>query len=753
MEKKKCIEVSMILLIMTSSIFCTGGWSEFQITAHLSDQKHPAIYGDIIVWQDKRNGGYDIYGYNLLSEIEFPICTVSHWQESPAIHGSTVVWQDVRNGDRDIYGYNLSTESEFPICIASGDQTKSAIHGDIVVWQDNRNGYADIYAYDISTSTEMPIVTLVNSIQSNPAVYEHIIIWEDHRNGAGDIYGYDLQTSTEFPIVTVKRGQRFPDIYENMVVYQDFRNGNWDIYYYDLATSKEYQITTDTFNQERPAIYGNMVVWQDNRNGNLDIYGYDLQTSTEFQITTDEANQLWPDIYDNKVVWFDDRNGNNDIYGAEYELVQGWTPVKKVSTHTDNMDNEDRDPQIGTDGYGNSYVTWWGWDGTDDEIYWTKISPTGVPGSTQKVSIHPDNETNEDRFPDIAVDSAGNSHIVWRGSEGESYRVYYVRVSASGVPGPIHKINWEQPADFDLIHPRVAVDGSQNAHIVWHWKDVDYPWDTEIYYVTVSASGAVGGIQKISTHTDNEANTDYYPEIAVNYTGNTYVVWHGSDGNSDNIFWTRMDVSGSRTVLKFVNPDFPDGQDHYPQVAVDETGNSYVTWGGNDGNDVEIYGVRIDSAGTAAGVCELSTHPNNEFGNDLDPRIAVDGSGYFYVVWRGPGPDIYWVKIDTVGLPGTVQDIDGGTNGREPCIGADVYGNSYLVWTGWDGNDDEIYWIVIDTSGVPGIIEKISTHEDNETRNDWMPHITVDSSGNCYIVWEGHDGNDWEIYVTLYIIE
>jgi beta propeller repeat protein len=65
---------------------------------------------------------------------------------NPDIDHNIVVWQDNRNGDWDIYGYNLTTRQEFQITDEPHDQTNPAISGNMVVWEDSRNGNLQIYA-------------------------------------------------------------------------------------------------------------------------------------------------------------------------------------------------------------------------------------------------------------------------------------------------------------------------------------------------------------------------------------------------------------------------------------------------------------------------------------------------------------------------------------------------------------------------------------------------------------------------------
>jgi len=60
--------------------------------------------------------------------------------QGPVIDGNTVIWEDDRNGDYDIYGYDLSSGAEFPICIRPGDQIAPDVAGDTVVWWDYNNG-------------------------------------------------------------------------------------------------------------------------------------------------------------------------------------------------------------------------------------------------------------------------------------------------------------------------------------------------------------------------------------------------------------------------------------------------------------------------------------------------------------------------------------------------------------------------------------------------------------------------------------
>ena len=82
---------------------------ETRITTDLDDQVDPAIYGNIIVWEDSRNGNLDIYMYDLTTGQETRITTDPANQFAPAIYENKIVWHDYRNGNYDIYMHELKT--------------------------------------------------------------------------------------------------------------------------------------------------------------------------------------------------------------------------------------------------------------------------------------------------------------------------------------------------------------------------------------------------------------------------------------------------------------------------------------------------------------------------------------------------------------------------------------------------------------------------------------------------------------------
>ena len=69
-------------------------------------------------------------------------------QINPATDGKTVVWQDSRNGNWDIYLYDRNVQAEKAICTDVADQTRPRMKTGRIVWEDNRRGDKDIYIYE-----------------------------------------------------------------------------------------------------------------------------------------------------------------------------------------------------------------------------------------------------------------------------------------------------------------------------------------------------------------------------------------------------------------------------------------------------------------------------------------------------------------------------------------------------------------------------------------------------------------------------
>ena len=103
--------ILFLVLFLSAASAASLKVAETRITTNPSTSQNPVIYGNNIVWQDDRNGNWDIYIFNFSTKEEIHTTNTSS-QTAPAIYGDKVVWQDERNGGSDIYLQDLSTKNK-----------------------------------------------------------------------------------------------------------------------------------------------------------------------------------------------------------------------------------------------------------------------------------------------------------------------------------------------------------------------------------------------------------------------------------------------------------------------------------------------------------------------------------------------------------------------------------------------------------------------------------------------------------------
>jgi beta propeller repeat protein len=168
------------------SVVCTAAGAQYE----------PDISGEVVVWTDYRptNGDGDIYAYDIGTGTETRLTPDPDYQEHPAISGDIVVYQ-YGAWAKDIRMYDLSTETEHVICENPENQYFPDVSGDRIVWTDYRNGGGgDIYMFDLSTGLEK-VVCNAQQHQDQPAISGNRIVWDDYRGGYGlpEIYMREIE--------------------------------------------------------------------------------------------------------------------------------------------------------------------------------------------------------------------------------------------------------------------------------------------------------------------------------------------------------------------------------------------------------------------------------------------------------------------------------------------------------------------------------------------------------------------------------
>jgi hypothetical protein len=288
----------------------------------------------------------------------------------------------------------------------------------------------------------------------------------------------------------------------------------------------------------------------------------------------------------------------------------------------------------------------------------------------------------------------------------------------------------------------IAVDGSGNVYVTggtFGGLDGNHSIDSfDIFVAKYRGTGAKEWIRQFGTSGDDAGYG-----IAVDGSGNVYVTggtFGGLDGNS----WGGRDIFvakySSAGVREWVRQFGTSGDDAGYGIAVDGSGNVYVTggtFGGLDGNSWggrDIFVAKYSSAGVREWVRQFGTS-----GDDAGNGIAVDGSGNVYVTgWVNPSMDsfgIFVAKYSGTGVRQWVRQL--GTNGWDAGNGIAVDGSGNVYVTGETlgrvgGNPSaggrDIFVVKYSSTEVKEWIRRFGTSGDDAGNG-----IAMDGSGNVYV--------------------
>jgi beta propeller repeat protein len=170
-------------------------FEEFPIPQTLSWFRDcPMLSGDFLVWMDYWDGDFyhaDIRAVDLRTGVPFPVSTApgsapqSMTEVGVDISGSIVVWEDWRNNpgrwneppyNCDIYGYDLSTGVEFPVCTVPGPQRRPRVSGNLVVWEDYRElrNQGDVYGYKLNVTATPTGTAVATTVIGTTLVFESV---------------------------------------------------------------------------------------------------------------------------------------------------------------------------------------------------------------------------------------------------------------------------------------------------------------------------------------------------------------------------------------------------------------------------------------------------------------------------------------------------------------------------------------------------------------------------------------------------
>jgi hypothetical protein len=333
-----------------------------------------------------------------------------------------------------------------------------------------------------------------------------------------------------------------------------------------------------------------------------------------------------------------------------------------------------------------------------NQILFTRLDASGV-------------EIGDDVSTGLTHDVLSYPVLAWTGSEyGVAYgetvppagggnwiaKVFFHRLDAAGSPiGSVVQVSDE--TGLYAHGPAIAWSGTHYA-VAWEDYRNQWPWDLEIYFNLLDASGTkVGPDVRVSTG-ERPSRTP-----ALTWTGTEYgVAWTDErTSNFREIFFARLDASGAKIGddVRITN-----SAQISSAPSLIWTGTEYgLAWKDRRDGNWEIYFTRIDAAGNKiGGDVRISDAPVSS----CCPSLAWSGDEYG-VVWddeRDGQWELYFARIDAMGdkIGGDVRlTFHAGTTVDASAVRNDT---GYAV--AWDddrdGGNREIYFNRIGCAAVDG---------------------------------------------------
>jgi hypothetical protein len=738
------------------------------------NQGDPAIIalGDgtlVIAWVDNRNGHCDIYaqridadGNRLWSQearINSDMGSTAQWEPALApAEGNAVfvVWEDGRNGHYDIYAQQLdgngnllwSQDVRVNTDMGTSGQWSPAISPDgsggaIIVWGDERNGDSDIYAQRLdkngnhlwsqgvrinsdtgSTAQRLPALALTedNSV---------FVVWEDGRNGHYDIYAQRLDGNG------------------NRLWGQDIRVNS------DIGTS----------GQSNPAISpdgssGAIVVWNDEREreryGESDIYAQRLGQN---------GNKLWTaDMRvnsDNSTAWY---GGAALILDGANGVIVIWMDDYSYQVYAQRLNGIGnrvwtQDIQLGDAGYrpavatvsGEDIIAVWTWDGV---ILAQRLDRIGNLLWIRERQLIPGTGAARQYHPSVVANDSGEAVLLWVDNRSEppnnSPAVYSQRFDQNGDTIWPHDIKLVSEVGTYNFDAELDADGI-GSNVVGVWGHVQAQ--------QIDVSGNLGWPSVISVDSEAGFISPHSPEVAMLSDGSTIIVWQDHrnwSGSSQpfDVYAQRVGKAGERLWIQDVrvNNVVNSGNQYINtiDVAANHADAVTVVWPDYRQNVTQtIMAQRIGTDGVLLwGNGQRVNKQSHRW--SWNPAVAIDSSGRSYVTWMADSQSPY-VTLQVLDAGGNAMwgaDVSVASSGCSPRVTVDVQDNAIVVWV----SNGDVYAQRFDSNGNRLWADDLLVTDTDVNCSIGVAYLDIDSDhlGYFFVAWADARNGTYDVFLKKF---
>jgi hypothetical protein len=293
-------------------------------------------------------------------------------------------------------------------------------------------------------------------------------------------------------------------------------------------------------------------------------------------------------------------------------------------------------------------------------------------------------------------------------------------------------------SDAPLDGSRIAVNPVDRSYVVV-WQGLGQnAGETDIYANRFDVSGgSLGTAMRVNTFTELR---QIDPSIAMDKSGNYVIVWSTEVPLTTSLHVVsarRFAADGSALDTQFEVGAIPTANSTRPSVAMDSDGDFVIAWQANGSSDgYGIYAQRFDKAGLPTGP-QIPVNSESPAGAHL-PHVAMDASGNFFVTWLSPKSPANETRarwFSATSAPDNEFTVNTTTTGTQDSsrVAMNRNGELAVVWRNTSGGVTRIYAQRYDRERRPiGAEFQVNTSIASQQS---LPDIAIDADGNLAFSW------------------
>lgn len=363
---------------------------------------------------------------------------------------------------------------------------------------------------------------------------------------------------------------------------------------------------------------------------------------------------------------------------------------------------------------------------------------------TQWISRYNGPGNNIDEAFAVVTDAAGNIYVTGS-STGSGTNLDYATVKYNSAGQEQWAARYNGPASFIDIANAIAVDASGNVYVTGLSAGITSISD----YATVKYNSA--GQQQWAVRYNGPANgTDEAFSIAVDGSGNVYVTGQSLSGTNYDYATIKYNSAGQQQwASRYNGPQ--SSIDNAAVVRVDGSGNVYVTGSSTgSGSGLDYATIKYNSAGAQQWAVRYNGTNN---GDDVPSSMELDAAGNIYVTGGSSGStssnDYLTIKYNSAGQEQWNARYNGTGNDNDVASGLAVStaGNVYVTGSSiGQGSATDYATVMYNSSGQQ---QWASRYNGPNNTSDDATALAVDLSGFVYVTGSSNAGGTNLDYLTL----